>query len=85
MRSTVTLDEDIAQQIKILMAERGAGFKETINDLLRRGLQATSTSEPYEAPTFRSGVRQGVDLSKALSMAARLEDDEFVRKVELGK
>ena len=85
MRSTVTLDDDVAQQIKTLMRERGAGFKETINDLLRRGLQSTSAPEPYEAPTFRSGVRQGVDLTKALSIAAQLEDDEFVRKVELGK
>ncbi len=85
MRSTVTLDDDIAQQIKVLMAERGAGFKDTINDLLRRGLQSTSAPEPYEAPTFHSGIRQGVDLTKALSIAAQLEDDEFVRKVELGK
>jgi len=82
MRSTVTLDEDVAQQVKALIRERGTGFDETINDLLRRALQSTTAGEPYEPPTFRSGVRSGIDLTKALSLSALLEDDEIARTIE---
>lgn len=85
MRTTLTLDEDVAQQVKRLMRERGAGFKETVNELIRRGLGATDAVEPYVAPQFSSGVRAGIDLDRALALAARLEDDEFVRRYELGK
>lgn len=81
----MTLDEDVAQQIRELMRQRGAGWKETVNDLLRRGLRSTEDVEPYVAPTFRSGVRPGMDLDRALALVARLEDDEAVRKIEMGK
>lgn len=85
MRTTVTLDEDVAQEIRRLMRERGQGFKAVLNELLRRGLRATEAPEPYETPTFPMGVRPGVDLDKALSLAAALEDAEHVRDLELRK
>jgi hypothetical protein len=85
MRTTVTLDEDVAQQIRRVMSERGAGFKETVNELLRRGLRAHEHVEAYVAPTFALGVRPGIDLDHALRLAAELEDAEFVRKHEMGK
>lgn len=81
----MTLDEDVAQQIRRLMRERDAGLKETVNDLLRRGLQSTDAVEPYVAPTFRSGVLPGVDLDRALALSARLEDEETIRRFEMGK
>lgn len=85
MRTTLTLDEDVANDIRILMRDRSAGLKETINEVLRRGLRACAVVEPYESPLFASGVRPGIDLDKALSLAAELEDDEIVRKFEMGK
>ncbi|MCC7078468.1 MAG: antitoxin [Acidimicrobiia bacterium] len=85
MRTTVTLDEDVAQAIRQCMRERGAGFKETVNDLLRRGLRGGGEVEAYEGPTFSSGVQPGVNLDKALSLAAALEDEEVVRKIEMRK
>ncbi len=81
----MTLDEDVAQQIRLRMRERGAGFKETVNDLLRRGLRSREDPEAYETPTFSSGTRPGVDLDKALSLAAALEDEELARKLDLRK
>lgn len=67
------------------MRERSAGFKETVNELLRLGLRSTTVVEPYEPPRFRSGVQPGVDLDKALSLVAWLEDEEAVRRFEMGK
>lgn len=81
----MTLDDDLTLEIQRLMRERGAGWKDTVNELLRRGLQSTRAVEPYEPPTFRSGVRPGVDLDKATKLVGELEDAELVRKVEMGK
>lgn len=85
MRTTLTLDEDVAQQVRRLMRERGAGFKETVNELIRRGLRSEQAVEPYASPTFSSGVRDGVDLDKALRLAGELEDAEVMRKFEMSK
>jgi hypothetical protein len=80
----VTLDEDVAQQIRQRMRERGTGFKETLNELLRRGLQSREPAEPYRTPTFDLGVRPDVDLDKALRLAAALDDEETLRELERG-
>jgi hypothetical protein len=85
VRTTLTLDEDVAHEIRTLMRERSTGLKETVNEVLRRGLRATVVVEPYVTPLFTSGVQPGVDLDKALAIASRLEDDEVVRKFEMGK
>jgi len=81
----VTLDEDVAQQIRQRMRERGAGFKEVLNELLRRGLQSPEALEPYSAPTFRMEVRPEVDLTKALSLASAMEDEEILHELERAK
>jgi len=72
----VTLDEDVAAEIRRLMRERGTGFEATVNDLLRCGLRAGGRPEPYETPTFPMGARPGIDLDRALSLVAALEDQE---------
>lgn len=38
MRTTVTLDDDVAKRLQRLRSERRAGFKEVLNDVLRAGL-----------------------------------------------
>lgn len=85
MRTTVTLDEDVAASISTVMRDRGTGFKETLNELVRRGLRAESVSTPYSGRTFSSGVRPGIDLDHAMRLVGELEDAEFVRKMEQGK
>lgn len=86
MRSTVTLEPEVEQLVRERMRERGAGFKETINDLLRRGLRADSPlTTPYEMPVFNAEIRPGIDLDKAMALAAAMEDDEILRKLSLGK
>lgn len=86
MRTTVTFDPDVAHAVQERMRERGTGFKETINDLVRRGLQADApAATPYEIPVFTAQIRPGIDLDKALGLAAAMEDDEVLRKLETGK
>ncbi|MCX7621339.1 MAG: ribbon-helix-helix domain-containing protein [Acidimicrobiales bacterium] len=85
MRTTVTLDDDVAKMLERRARERGTTFKHTINEVLRRGLAVGPDPEPYELPTFSSPIQPGLDLTKALALAATLEDDEVLRKLEMGK
>lgn len=85
MRTTVTLDPDNAAKIKELARERGISFKEAINSLLRAGLAGEQKPRPFKVRAQRLGVRAGINLDKALQLAADLEDEEIIRKLELGK
>lgn len=86
MRTTVTLDPDVAAKLKQLARERGITFKEALNTALRAGL-APRGAKPtrYRMPTYRMGVRPGIDLDHALRLAAAMEDEEIIRKLELRK
>jgi hypothetical protein len=60
MRTTLTLDDDVAAALARRRAERGTGLRQEVNALLRAGLAATSgpPSEPddsYDLPTFDAG------------------------------
>jgi hypothetical protein len=86
MRTTVTLDEDVAAALQALAAERGLSFKQALNDAVRAGLaEPAKRSKPYRLPARRLGLRPGIDLDKALRLAGELDDDEVVRKLELRK
>jgi hypothetical protein len=86
MRTTVTLDPDIASRLQRLATERGTSFKATINATLRAGLEAgTGQGHAYREVTRKLGAQPGVDLAKASQLAAALEDEAIERKLELHK
>jgi hypothetical protein len=86
MRTTVTLDPDVAARLKAVARERGISFKQALNQAVRAGLGAGRRSarrfEPY---TQAMGLRPGIDLDRALRLAAALEDEETARRLELRK
>jgi hypothetical protein len=59
VRTTLTLDDDVAAALARRRAKRGSGLRQEVNDLLRAGLAATSrpadSGGPYELPTFDPG------------------------------
>jgi hypothetical protein len=58
LRTTVTLDDDTAEYLRIIMSEASVGFKEAINMTLRLGFEARRARKrtaPYSAPTFDLG------------------------------
>jgi Ribbon-helix-helix protein, copG family len=86
MRTTVTLDSDLAVKLRALARERGVSFKEALNTALRRGLTTAGGSQGrYRLESRRLGLRRGVDLEHALRLAGELEDAETIRKLELRK
>ncbi|WP_028925502.1 CopG family transcriptional regulator [Pseudonocardia acaciae] len=86
MRTTLTLDDDVAAMLHRVAKERGISFKEAVNTALRAGLTA-GVPQPrrFRMQTSNMGVVPGVNLDKALQLAAELEDEEIIRKLELGK
>lgn len=86
MRTTLTLDPDVADRLRALARERGLPFKQVVDEVLRRGLHegpGPSTRFHVEARPLR--LRPGIDLDRALDLAAGLEDEEILRKLELRK
>lgn len=83
MRTTVTLDPDVAALLAKRMREAGVSFKKALNDALRATLAPRAAVEVHVRS--RSLGAPMVDLSKALQLASALEDDEVVRKLELRK
>ena len=86
MRTTVTLDADVAARLNRMVRERGVPFKTVINDALRAGLGVERLERRRDRERTTSlGVRPGVDLTKALQLADALEDEESVRKLSMRK
>jgi hypothetical protein len=86
MRTTVTLDPDVVEQLKALAGRRNLSFKAALNGAVRAGLAAErGGGRPYKVPSRRMRLRPGVDLTHALGIADSLEDEEIARKLELRK
>jgi hypothetical protein len=55
MRTTVTLDPDVAAAVSHLQSERGVGVSAAINDLVRRGLAAERPRRRFVQETSAMG------------------------------
>jgi hypothetical protein len=67
VRTTLTLDEDIAAKLQAETRRTGRPFREVVNDTLRRGLLVRQTMAPSNRtlPTFALELRPGIDLDNA--------------------
>lgn len=84
MRTTVTLDDDVAAKLHDVARERRVSFKVALNEAVRAGLGTAGKAKPYRVPVRRMDARPEVDLDKALALAGQLEDAEMLRKLDLG-
>ena len=86
MRTTVTLDADVAAKLKAVARERGISFKQALNTAVRVGLgEERRAARAFKQYTQPMGLRPGFNLDKALHLAGALEDDEIVRRLERRK
>ncbi|WP_419919587.1 antitoxin [Candidatus Poriferisocius sp.] len=83
MRTTVTLEDDTEQIIRHRMAQNRVSFKQALNDLVREGHAGTGLSQEFRTRTAPMGIPT-INLDKALMFAGELEDDELIRRMEIG-
>ncbi len=81
MRTTLTLDDDVDGLLRRAVAEGRGSFRTVVNAALRAGLGTTTPTRRYSVTPVDMGVPV-VDVTHALRLAADLEDDEIVRKLE---
>ncbi|MDA2923424.1 DUF2191 domain-containing protein [Acidobacteria bacterium AH-259-O06] len=76
MRTTLTLDEDVAVQLNRLRKKSNSSLKRIVNDLLRLGLQQAEMPDRERKPYRTEGIALGRclvgsidDVSEALAVA----------------
>jgi len=84
VRTTLTLDRDVAEGLAKEMRRSGRGLKATINEALRRGLRLAG--RPPRAPRFTVeaqalGIRPGIDLDRVNQLVDELDAQETGRKL----
>lgn len=79
MRTTLTLEPDVAVQIEKLRKSRDIGLKDIINEALRRGLKEMSV-KPKKREPFRTGVHDGGEMLIGVKDALAMLDEEYDRK-----
>jgi hypothetical protein len=84
MRTTVTLDPDVEAKLRATMRERGVTFKAALNDAVRAGLAGEAAPQRrFRVKSAPLGARFNID--KALQVAGEMEDEEILRKLDMGK
>jgi plasmid stability protein len=66
MRTTLTLDDDVAAKLKTESRRAGRSFRETVNETLRRGLASRRVAT--RRPSFKIAARDLGDLKPGLSL-----------------
>lgn len=75
MRTTVTLDPDLAEEIRREMARTGRGFKAILNECVRRGLaqRVVPATRPFCVHARDLGLRPGFALDDVEGLLDQLE------------
>lgn len=76
MRTTLTLDKDVAAKLRTEMRRSGRSFKEVVNDLLRLALNTRRESKPakpFRVQTRHLGQRPGFNLDKISELIEQIE------------
>lgn len=79
MRTTLTLDDDLAVILKRTAEASGRAFKDVVNEAIRAGLLSQPDAPEavrYPQPRSMGGAR--IDLTQALSIAAAMDDEKTI-------
>lgn len=81
MRTTISFDRDIEQQIRSIVKKSGKSLKQIVNDLLRAGLSSKRISK-QNYPAFKVqakhlGIASGIDPENFNSLLDELDAEHF--------
>lgn len=81
MRTTLTLDDDVAERLRELAREQGRSFKEVTNEAIRRGLSVAEVATPgpgrFRVVAEVRGFKAGVDPLKLNQAYDELEIEDL--------
>jgi hypothetical protein len=84
MRTTLTIDDDLAVLLQKKAVIQGHSFKEVVNDVIRAGIASSSDVMPQRKPviivTRPLGLKPGYDPNKLNQLVDELETEEFSKK-----
>jgi hypothetical protein len=84
VRTTLTLERDVAESVRQEMRRSGRRLKEVVNDGLRIGLGLKAKATPprrFEVQPHAFGFKPGVDLDRINQIVDELEAEETARKL----
>ena len=80
MRTTLTLDDDVAVQLERLRRARDVSLEDLVNDVLRRGLRDMTMQpkkrEPFRTRAFHMGTPL-INIDNVAEALAYLEGEGF--------
>ena len=87
MRTTVTLEPDVAAKLKELAQQRLMSFKSALNETLRRGLtaQGGALRKRFVVEPHTGAFRSGIDPHGLNQLSDELEADDVFRKARGSK
>lgn len=80
MRTTLTLDPDLASALRERQRRSGRTWKEVVNDAIRRGLEAAPADEPrepYATPSYDPGPPRVQGVHSVHEILAIAEGEDF--------
>jgi hypothetical protein len=82
MRTTLTLDPDVALLLEKEVHRQRRPFKQIVNDALRRALggRTARRAEPYHVVPHQARLRPGLDRLALNRLADELEDEAVLTK-----
>jgi hypothetical protein len=82
MRTTLTIDDDLAAILKKKAGQRGVAFKQLVNSLLRAGLGASEGALPsrkvVKVVGRPLGLKPGYDSDKLNQLVDELEAEDYL-------
>lgn len=88
MRTTLTLDPDVARLLEEEQHRQRRPFKQVVNEALRRGLAARSTARSktrYVVNPHKTALKPGIDAGRFNQLVDELEDEALVAKLKATK
>lgn len=80
MRTTLTLDDDVAHLVEEQVHRTRTSLKQVVNDALRAALAPKPVrSAPYRVKTHHATLAPGLDLAGFNKLADELEDEAIMR------
>jgi hypothetical protein len=84
MRTTLTLEPDVAERVEHEMRRTGKGMKQVVNEALRSGLGLLgrpAAARPFEVRPHAFAFKPGIDLDRLNQLVDEFEAEEVVRKL----